>query len=665
MSEADQRKATTKTPIDAISSSPDVYLSDRLSCAAQSCRVQREGPRDIDMTVIRAVVVVAATLVLPMDARANQSYSSPAENDFPNEVFWGDTHLHTHLSTDANAQGNKNISPADAYTLARGGTIHAHNGMEVKLQRPLDFLVIADHAENLGVANAVQRRDPLLRETDVGTRLANAFEQLMEGGSPAPDALRDFVYSLGIDDIRDDRFRQAIWGRVTRTADQYNEPGKFTALIGYEWTSRFNNATRHRNVIFKDNADKTNQVLPFSARDSTNPEDLWRFLARYEELTGGEVLSIAHNPNLSNGREFAISDISGKPFSLAHQKLRKRFEPLLEVTQIKGDSETLGILSPNDEFADYETWEGWSVIRGQGIGPTAAAPMDADRTQYEYARSGLKLGLQQYAELGVNPFKYGMIGSSDAHTGLPAVDEDNFWGKHAIVEPSAERLTHVRYRWRLNASGYAAVWAKENTREAIFAAMQRKETYATTGPRMTVRFFGGWDFERDDAYNPNLATIGYAKGVPMGGDLPAPAARAPSFLIQAARDPHGAHLDRIQVVKGWRDRRGKLYEKVYDVALSDGREVDKDGNVEAIGSTVDIKTATYTNSIGDAELVTVWRDPDFSDSELAFYYVRVLEIPTPRWSAYDASFFDLKNLPDEISMVLQERAYTSPIWYTP
>jgi hypothetical protein len=617
------------------------------------------------MIVIRAIVVVATTFALSIGASADQSYSPPVENNFPEQVFWGDTHLHTNLSTDANAQGNKNVSPANAYALARGGTIRAHNGMQVKLHRPLDFLVIADHAESLGVANAVQRRDPALRETKVGTRMADMFEQLMAAGSPAPEALREFVYSLGTDDINDDRFQQTIWNRVTETADQHNQPGKFTALIGYEWTSRFENGTRHRVVIFKDDAKKTNQVLPFSATDSANPEDLWRFLAHYEELTGGEVLAIAHNPNLSNGREFAVTEISGKPFSLAHQKLRERWEPLLEATQIKGDSETLAILSPTDKFADYETWEGWSVIHGQGISSRKAAPMDADRTQYEYARSGLKLGLRQYAELGVNPFKFGMIGSTDAHTGLPAISENNFWGKHAIIEPSAERLTHFRYRWRISASGYAAVWAKENTREAIFAAMKRKETYATTGPRMTVRFFGGWNFEHDDAYHPNLAKIGYKKGIPMGGDLTAPAARTPNFLIQATRDPHGAHLDRIQVVKGWRDGRGALHEKIYDVALSDGREVDRDGNVEPVGSTVDIKTATYANSIGDSELATVWHDPDFNASDLAFYYVRVLEIPTPRWSAYDASFFNLQNLPNEIPMTMQERAYTSPIWYTP
>ncbi|MEQ9452496.1 MAG: DUF3604 domain-containing protein [Pseudomonadales bacterium] len=617
------------------------------------------------MTVIRATLTAALTLVLPMVTSANPAYSQQGRSDFPEQVFWGDTHLHTNLSTDANAQGNKNIGPADTYALARGGTIRAHNGMQVKLHRPLDFLVIADHAENLGVANAVQRREPALLASRAGSRLVKLFDQLLAERPPAAEALRDFVYSLGTEDINDEQFQQTIWNEVTQTADQYTEPGEFTAFIGYEWTSRFENGTRHRVVIFKDGAEKTNKILPFSARDSANPEDLWRFLAHYEATTGGEVLAIAHNPNLSNGREFALTNISGEPFSLAHQQMRNRWEPLLEVTQIKGDSETLGILSPTDEFADHETWEGWSVIKGQGISAREAAPMDVDRTQYEYARSGLKLGLQQYADSGVNPFKFGMIGSTDAHTGIPAVEESNFWGKHAIVEPSSERLTHYRYRWRLSASGYAAVWATENTRQALFAAMKRKETYATTGPRMSVRFFGGWQFERDDAYRPNLAAIGYAKGVPMGGDLTIPAAHAPSFLIQALKDPHGAHLDRIQVVKGWRDERGKLHEKVYNVALSDNRVMNDDGKIEPVGTTVDVEQASYLNMIGDAELATVWRDPDFDASELAFYYVRVLEIPTPRWSAYDASFFNLQNLPDEIPMTLQERAYTSPIWYTP
>lgn len=613
----------------------------------------------------------AIALALTILASANTSYAATAEyspsaqRHFPDRVFWGDTHLHTPLSTDANAQGNKNLSPADAYTVARGGAVTAHNGMQVKLQRPLDFLVIADHAENLGVANSVQRRDPALQNTSVGARLIDAFERL---GAATPEALRDFVYSLGNEDalVHDEHFRQTIWQRVSQTADQYNEPGVFSAFIGYEWTSRYENGARHRVVVFKDSGEETNQILPFSARDSANPEDLWRFLARYEALTGGEVISIAHNPNLSNGREFALTDLAGQPFSLAHQKLRQRWEPLLEITQIKGDSETLSILSPNDEFADYETWEGWSVIHGQGIGQSKTVlDLDVNRAQYEYARSALKLGLQQHAIVGVNPYKFGFIGSTDAHTSLPAVREENFWGKHAIVEPSPERLTHPRYRWRMGASGYAAVWAQENTREAIFAAMKRKETYATTGPRIGVRFFGGWEFEAEDATLPRLAEIGYAKGVPMGGDLPKTTTRAPSFLIHVSKDPDGANLDRVQVIKGWRDERGKLHEQVYDVVLSDGRKITKNGKSNSVGSTVDVGKATYTNTIGAVELATVWRDPDFNADDLAFYYLRVLEIPTPRWPAYDARFFGLSNPPAEAPMVTQERAYTSPIWYTP
>jgi hypothetical protein len=640
---------------------------------AHSVDVNVSGVKDVAETLsplakrkskeksMKPALLICTIIALPTFA---DEYSPPARDAYPDRVLWGDTHLHTHLSTDANAQGNKNMSPADTYTLARGGSVMAHNGMMVKLQRPLDFMVIADHAENLGVANAVQKRDPVLLESEVGSRLIEAFDALVANGAVDPGTLRDFVYGTGQTAVDDHGVRTTMWHRVTRTADQYNEPGKFTAFIGYEWTARFENGTRHRNVIFKDGADKTNQILPFSARDSANPADLWRFLNQYEHLTGGEAISIAHNPNLSNGREFAVEDINGKPFDLAHQTLRARWEPLLEVTQIKGDSETLGVLSPNDEFADYETWEGWTVISGQGFPdtPPDAAP---DRTRYEYARSGLKIGLEQQATLGVNPFKFGLIGSTDAHTGLPAVREDNFWGKHAIVEPSAERVTHPRYRWRLAASGYAAVWAHENTRDSIFAAMQRRETYATTGSRMVVRFFGGWDYQDEDAHRPDLTAIGYAKGVPMGGDLQPAATRSPSFLIHAARDPHGANLDRVQVIKGWRDRRGKLHENVYDVALSDGRKTDRQGRTTPVESTVDIKSASYTNTVGDAELTTVWRDPDFDPEALAFYYVRVLEIPTPRWPAYDAKFFELKNLPQGVPMVTQERAYTSPIWYTP
>ena len=617
--------------------------------------------------------LVAATTFLALSAAADTSYAP--SGDHANRVFWGDTHLHTKLSTDASSRGNRNLSPEDAYTVARGGTVIAHNGMEARLRRPLDFLVIADHAENLGVAAGVQEANPVLLATETGARLHAELQELLASDASS-EALTEFIIGTGRPPnwIQDTTFRRSIWNRVTASADRYNEPGRFTAFIGYEWTSRFEDGTRHRVVIFRDGASKVDQVLPFSAADSPNPEDLWRFLNRYEELTGGEVMSLTHNPNLSNGREFAVTDGAGEPFGPAHMRMRIRWEPLLEVTQIKGDSETNSILSPTDEFADYENWEGWGVIDGwpsphvpdrvdDPNGAVRARPAEA--LQYEYARSALKIGLDQEARHGVNPFKFGLIGSSDAHGSLPAVAEDNFWGKHAIVEPHAGRITHPRYRWRMAASGYAAVWARENTREALFAAMKRKETYATTGPRMVVRFFGGWDFAPGDAVQANLAGPGYDKGVPMGGDLSrTPDGQAPTFLVGATKDPISANLDRVQIVKGWRDADGGLHERVFNVALSDGRSVAHDGTVPPVSSTVDVATASYTNTIGDTDLAAAWTDPDFDAEEHAFYYVRVLEIPTPRWPAYDARFFG-DEIPDNVPVVTQERAYTSPIWYTP
>ncbi len=622
---------------------------------------------------MRLLTAAAATL-LALSAAADTSYAP--SGDHANRVFWGDTHLHTKLSMDASSRGNRNLGPEAAYVVARGGTVIAHNGMEARLRRPLDFLVVADHAENLGVADGLWAADPVLLATETGKRFYGELQDLLADG-PTADAVTEFIIGVARPDaqIRDERFRRSIWNHVTAMAEQYNEPGRFTAFIGYEWTSRFEDASRHRVVIFKDGASTVDRILPFSAVDSPDPEELWRFLNRYEELTGGEVLAIAHNSNLSNAREFALSNRAGQPLGLAHLRLRLRWEPLLEVTQIKGDSETNSILSPRDEFADYENWESWAVIDGWP-GPVIEDRVDdpdgavrarpAGELQYEYARSALKIGLDQQAQYGVNPFKFGLIGSTDAHSSLPAVAEDNFWGKHAIVEPYAGRITHPRYRWRMAASGYAAVWARENTREALFAAMKRKETYATTGPRMVVRFFGGWDFAPGDALVPNLAGPGYARGVPMGGDLStAPDGKAPTFLVGATKDPIGGNLDRVQIVKGWRDAGGGLHERVFNVALSDGRSVAEDGTTSPVGSTVDTATASYTNTIGDSGLTAVWRDPDFDPQAHAFYYVRVLEIPTPRWPAYDARYFGIDEIPGNVPLVTQERAYTSPIWYTP
>ncbi len=387
----------------------------------------------------------------------------------------------------------------------------------------------------------------------------------------------------------------------------------------------------------------------------------------YEQKTGGSVLALAHNGNLSNGRMFPVVEAFGKAIDRGYAETRAKWERLYEVTQTKGDGEAHPFLSPNDEFADYERWD-----KGNLDGTVAKTK---DMLEFEYARSALKLGLKLEQKLGVNPYKFGMVGSSDAHTGLAAMEEENFFGKTAPQEPSPERLTATFFNnaktgvkimdWEVSASGYAAVWANENTREAIFDAMERKETYATTGSRMIVRFFGGWDFEKADAETRSPAAVGYAKGVPMGGDLrAAPAGKTPTFLVAALRDPIGANLDRIQIVKGWIDAKGGMKEKIYEVVWGGNRKPDAKGKLPSVGSTVDVANATWKNTIGAPELITVWKDPDFDAKQSAFYYARVIEIPTPRWTAYDAKRFGVKPLPGT-KMTITERAYTSPIWYTP
>ena len=598
---------------------------------------------------------------------------------YPDNVFWGDTHLHTNLSSDANILGNKKLFPSDAYRFARGDSVVANSKMTVKLRRPLDFLVIADHAENLGVMARAEVAEPNLLRLEKGKRL---YELLSRPSTRS--RLIDSVRPLMQSKIPDIELETSVWASVTATADQFYSPGKFTTFIGYEWTgSSYTDAVGnfHRVVIFKDDANKANKILPFSALDDSDPEGLWRFMKNYQESTGGEVLAIPHGPNVSNGTAFHLTD---KQMNRGYVAMRSRWEPLVEITQIKGDSETHPILSPIDEFADYETWN--SMQYGKDLGFIRIKQQDGsylqgseiewsdevkEQKKYEYVRSGLKSGLTHQFNVGANPFKFGLIGSTDSHTSLSTADEKNFWGKTSRTELNPERLVSKgpflkMPGWQMSAAGYAAVWAQENTREALFAAMKRKEVYASTGPRITVRFFGGWEYEADDAFKPNLAQIGYEKGVPMGGDLSnSPEDKAPSFLIRAVRDPDGANLDRVQVIKGWRSTNGELHEKVHNVALSDNRKPNWRGKVKPVGNTVDIADASYINSVGDPELSVVWVDPDFSKDELAFYYVRVLEIPTPRWTAYDAKFFGLKDVPGEIPMVTQERAYSSPIWYTP
>ena len=643
-------------------------------------------------TIINTYCTTVWLLVLLLPAFslsvfADKPYSPPIEQDYPRNVYWGDAHLHTKLSVDAYMNGNRTLGPEEAYQFAKGIEIKTQSGKPVQLRRPLDFLVIADHAFNMGVMSGIDAGNADLLSTKQGRDWSESQKEVLDS-QPADNSYRllgkssyHFYRNAIFENLNNRTFTESIWSQLTALADKHNDPGNFTALMGYEW-SAVSPANIHRVVIFKDAADKVSKIVPFSRFDSEKPEDLWNFFNDYEINTGGEVLAIPHNPNIADGHIFKLKDSYGNAFNQAYAETRSRWEPLIEVTQIKGDSETHPILSPNDEFSDFETWNSWA---GRSLGYTTTQSKtgkwekgaekkwnkeEQEKKQYGYARSALKLGLQQQAKLGTNPFKFGMIGSTDSHTSLATADENNFWGKHSNREPNNKRmLSPAEYPstiWQNAAQGYAAVWAKENTREAIFAAMKRKEVYATTGPRMTVRFFGGWDYKQDDAFKPDVAAIGYGKGVPMGGDLTnAFNEQSPRFLIRAVKDPDGANLDRVQVIKGWHDKRGELHEKIYDVALSDERKENWHGKVKPVGSTVDVQDASYTNTIGDPELAVVWTDPDFNKDELAFYYVRVLEIPTPRWTAYDAKFFGLKDIPEDVSMVTQERAYTSPIWYSP
>ncbi len=609
-----------------------------------------------------AILTGLSISIASLTSIADEQYSKPAGKDYPKNVYFGDTHLHTRNSPDAWSMGNLNLTPHDAYRFAQGDAVTAHNGMQVQLRRPMDFLVVSDHSEYLGGFYRFTVDDALI----TGTEPAKIWQKFIDDGA-AHLMMGTFVNSMQNPDEFPpfpESVQRTIWEEVALTADQHNKPGVFTAFSGYEWTSMIDGNNLHRVMVYKDDADIVSQVRPFTGQDSLDPRDLWEGLALYEEKTGGEVLSIAHNGNLSNGMMFPDKMVDGKPIDRDYAILRSRFETIYEVTQVKGDGEAHPTLSPDDEFADFENWD-WD-----NIGRTEQK--EDWMLKHEYARGALKLGLKYEQELGVNPYKVGLIGSTDGHNTFSTPEEDNFFGKFPESEPGPGRLENAMAldqlweNWRIVASGYAAVWAEENTRESLFDAMKRREVYATTGSRITVRFFGGWDYEAEDIYRPAFLDIAYGKGVPMGGDLSnAPTDGAPRFLIVAAKDVDGANLDRVQVIKGWLDQDGNTQEKVYDVAWSDDREPDPEtGRLPPVGNTVNEKKATYLNTIGSAQLMSYWQDPDFDPEERAFYYVRVLEIPTPRWTSYDASWFGLE-LKEEIPRSIQDRAYTSPIWYTP
>ena len=586
----------------------------------------------------------------------------PATPAYPTRAWFGDTHVHTGWSADAGMDG-ATTTPEDAFRFARGDEVKSNTGLPAKLARPLDWMVITDHSDGMGTINEILGGSPDMMADPVVKRWSEALN------SGDPHRIHTTVMEL-IDMqsngklpaiVMDPKWMVSAWEKTIAIADKYDQPGTFTAMIGYEWTVNVGGGDNlHRNVIYRDAADRARQMLPLTTFQTMDPEGLWKWMQEYETKTGGRVLAIPHNGNLSNGRMFELTRFDGSPMTREYAQARARWEPLFEVTQIKGQSESHPSLSPTDEFATWDLWD-----RGNLTG----VPKKPGMIQHEYWREALKNGLAVEAKLGANPFRYGAQAATDTHTGLATADDDNFFGKFKALEPGPERMTRPVTRplvgWEQAASGYTGVWATANTREAIWDALNRRETFATTGPRLSVRFFGGYEFAQADASPDTLAAAGYAKGVPMGGDLAAaPAGKAPMFLVAAIKDPQGANLDRLQVVKGWVDAAGKTHEKVFDVTWAGDRKPGADGRLPPVGSTVDVAKATYTNSIGAAELATVWTDPEFDPALRAFYYVRVLEIPTPRWTAHDQLRFKVQ-APKGATLTQQERAITSPIWYTP
>jgi hypothetical protein len=601
------------------------------------------------------------------------------------QVYFGDTHLHTNYSFDAYLNNNHSVDPDAAYRWAKGQpVIHPYNRTRVQINTPLDFLVVADHAEMLGVMRAV-REDTIVFE-DVGW-LGNIKRwigiQLMMRAIDNNTGLEFFGRFLpvsavshnhadpvadvnnNIDDVDffgdTSQASTAAWQDIIDSADRHNQAGVFTALIGWEWSSIPTGANLHRVVITPDGADKAGQFYPYGSDISQYPEDLWQWLDTTEQSTGARFMAIPHNSNISKGYMFDDTTLRGEPITADYARQRIRWEPIVEVTQIKGDSETRSELSPEDEFADFENYDHYIQLNQKEF---SAATGD-------YIRPALKKGLAIEQKVGVNPYKFGLIGSTDSHSGLASAEENNFWGKVATDSTPETKTRSIESPvtsngWNMSASGLAAVWADENSREAIYAAFKRKEVYATTGPRMRVQLFAGWDFPADAETAENFSALGYQHGVPMGSDLLAQqsSAKAPKFLVRAVKGPLDGNLDRVQMVKGWVDAEGHQQERVYNIAWSGDRILDSLGQLPAVGNTVDLKSGRYLNTIGQAELATLWVDPDFDAQQAAFYYVRVLQIPTPRNGLLDSIALQLDK-PPRGPKTIQERAYTSPIWYQP
>jgi len=626
----------------------------------------------------KMVISVALALLVVMPVFAGEVRDTKA--------FFGDTHLHTAYSPDAYLMGNQTTDPDTAYRYAKGlPVVHPLHRARIQIGTPLDFLVVSDHAEFMGVVPKILQGDPLVANTETGKR----YRLLFDGGK----SLEVFAEMIGQvngvmpvnPELSNDKINRSIWGDIMDSADRHNEPNKFTAFMGWEWSSTPNGANLHRVIIMREGKEKGVQFIPYNALDSDKPEDLWKWLDATSKETGANFVAIPHNSNISKGLMFPIQDSAGKMITKAYAETRMKWEPLVEITQIKGDSETHPNLSPTDEFADYETYD--HLIEVEGTEQRAMfsdgflgelSEMDREYVKKheqrvaqagDYARSALKRGLVAENRIGVNPYKFGMIGSTDSHTAMASAEENNFHGKMAldsIPENKSREIIPGTPGWDMGAAGLVAIYAEHNNRGALFDGMRRKEVYATTGPQIQLRFFGGWDYQSGDLGASDLVATGYRKGVPMGGDLSkAPPDKAPMFMISAMKDPLEANLDRIQIVKGWLGKDGKPREKVFNVALSDDRNVGSDGKAALVGNTVDIKTGKYSNSIGDSQLSTMWTDPEFDPLVSAFYYVRVLQIPTPRHTLFDAIALGIDVKETGRPATIQERAYSSPIWYTP
>jgi hypothetical protein len=593
-------------------------------------------------------------------------YSPYAGRRYPERPYFGDQHVHTSWSADAGGSGTT-LGPEEALRFARGEEVVSTSGQPAKLGTPLDWVAITDHSDGMGTITEAKAGNPEMMADPTLKRWHDMFNASPEEAQRATMEMIQAQAERKLPPlIMDPKFAKGVWLRNTALMEKYNEPGRFTAFIGYEWTSNAGGGDNlHRNVIYRDGKDKADRVPPFTTFQSENPEDLWKWMAEWEKTTGGQLLAIPHNGNLSNGRMFALTTFAGEPMTQEWAAERQRWEPLFEAIQMKGQSESHPALSPNDEFAaGYELWDRGNLV---------LQPKTPGMLEHEYLRDALRNGLKVEQELGANPFKYGLAGGTDTHNALTAAEEDNFFAKFPNAEPRPDRWDEDALKfgervikgWEMTAAGYTAVWATGNTREELWDAMKRRETYATSGPRIVVRFFGGYDFTKDDVTR-SPAVAGYEKGVPMGADLPAaPEGKAPSFLVAALKDPKTGNLDRIQIIKGWVDKSGKPREKIFDVVWGDAaRRRITNGRLTPVGNTVNVARATWTNTIGDPELIAVWTDPEFDRSLRAVYYARVLEIPTPRWTAYDAAYFKVK-LGDNVPMTTQERAFTSPIWYKP